>query len=424
MSDRVLIVGGGAAGLMAAGRAAECGARVLLVEKRATLGNKLALAGNGRGNLTNVADVEEHVRRLGPTGAFARNCLYRFGPQEAQAFWRGEGLPLVVEGDGRVFPRSGVAGDAVERLVAYARRHGAAVRSGAAVREVLVAEGRVRGVRLADGEEIVAESVVLATGGWSYSRTGSSGDGWRIAAALGHTVHPPVAGLVPLVTADAWPRSLQGLSLPDVALEARRNGREAAWARGGLVFTHYGLSGPAVLALSLSMARLLTQGPVDIWLDLAPARADDALADVLRRGAGTLRGALRVMLPRALADALLAQSALPADLRLAEMGARRRAEAVALVKRVRLVVERTRPLREAMVTVGGVDVAEVEPTTMASRLVPGLYLAGEVLDVAGETGGYNLQFALASGRLAGESAARGVCRDLARRGRTGSPHAT
>jgi len=404
---------------MAAGRAAECGARVVLVEKTPTLGNKLALTGNGRGNLTNSADLEEHVRRLGPTGAFARNCLYRFGPQEAQAFWRAEGLPLVVEGDGRVFPRSGAAADAVERLVAFVRRGGVHVRTGSAVRDVLASEGRVRGVRLADGEEIEADAVVLATGGWSYPRTGSSGEGWPIAAALGHRVHPPAPGLVPLVTGEAWPRTLQGLSLADVALSAGRDGREVARARGGLLFTHYGISGPGPLTLSLSIARLLAEGPLEVWLDLAPAESAEALAAALVRGRGTLRGALRAMLPRALADALLAHSgpaAGVADLRLAEWGARRAGEVVALVKRLSLTVTGTRPLREAMVTVGGVDVAEVEPTTMASRLVRGLYLAGEVLDVAGDTGGYNLQFAWASGRLAGESAARGACEQGEHRG--------
>ena len=413
---RLVVVGGGAAGLLAAGRAAEVAAgraEVLLLESTDAPGHKLALTGNGRGNLTNAAPVEEHVRRLGPNGPSARNALYRFGPAEALAFWQSLGLPLEVAPDGRAFPRTGRAADAVERLVAWCRRGGVTIRTGAAASALLVEGGRIRGVRLSQGGTVAAEAAVLATGGWSWPRTGSRGDGWRLAAEVGHTVHAPAAGLVPLVTAEPRPEGLAGVSLAEVAATAERDGRVLARARGGLLFTHDGLSGPAILTLSLHVARALAEGPLTARLDLLPGLSEPALDAHLREvatgaGRGTAQGLFQGLLPRALGQAVLAAAGLPGDLRLAALTARQRREAAATAKGWAIAVARARPLREAMVTVGGVDVAEVEPTTMASRRVVGLYLAGELLDVAGETGGYNLHYAFASGRLAGESAARAL----------------
>lgn len=418
---RVLVIGGGAAGLLAAGRAAQVAGEqgepleVILLEKTSAVGRKLARAGNRRGNLTNCAPVEEHVRHLGPQGSFARNALYRFGPQEVAAFFEELGLPLDVEPDGRVFPRSGRAADAVACLAAWCRREGVVVRTTAGVRRLVVHEGRVRGAFLIRGYVLEANAVILATGGWSYPQTGSSGDGWLLASEVGHKVHPPAAGLAGMETAQR-PIGLAGVSLPDVTATALRDGRVLAETRGELLFTHVGLSGPAVLTLSLRVARALAEGPLTVRLDLFPSLSDADLDALLRHaqaeaGRAMAEALFTGLLPRRLAASLVARAGLPVDLRAARCTVAQRAMAVAAAKRAEFEVARARPLREAMVTVGGVDVGEVEPTTMASRVAPGLYLAGELLDVAGETGGYNLQFAFSSGRLAGESAARAVLRE-------------
>jgi hypothetical protein len=410
MGERIIVVGGGAAGLIAAGRAAELGAEVLLLEKTARLGNKLGLAGHGRGNISHTGSAAEFVKHLWPRGDFLRNALARFGVDELRAFLAAQGLPTVAETDGRVFPATQQAADVVAALVRYGQSHGVVVRQEAAVAAVLVAEGCVCAVRLTGGEELPTTRVILATGGSSYPATGSSGDGYRIAQALGHRVAPPRPGLVPLVATETWVKQVQGVALADVGATFSHGEDLLAQGRGEMLFTHYGVSGPLILNLSLRLGETLAQGPLRLALDLYPDQSAAALAtalgaDLARSGKASYHTLVRRWVRGALAEVVVEQSGIPPAQPLSQFSAAQRQLLVGLLKALPLTITRARPWKEAMVTVGGVSTAEVVPQTLASRRVRGLYLAGEVLDLAGESGGYNLQTAFSTGWLAGESAA-------------------
>ena len=410
MNGRIIVIGGGPAGLMAAGRAAELGAAVLLLEKTARLGNKLRLTGGGRCNLTNTCPTREFPGHLAPHGVFLRNALARFDGADLRAFMAAHGLPTVAEADGRVFPADGNAHRVAEALRRYCIDGRVQFRYNSPARDIVVDDGRVGGVRLAE-HTLSADAVILATGGCSYPTTGSTGDGFKLAARLGHTVSPLRPGLVSLVTAEPWVRELQGLALPDVAaaLEAP-DGATLAAGRGELLFTHFGVSGPLALRLSLYLGDALRRGPLTLSLDLVPDLSADALdgrlrADLASAAKSRYHSFLRRWMPRSLAPAFAGLSEIPAERRCSELSAAERRRLGALLKRLPLTITRPRPLAEAMVTVGGIVCNEIVPQTMASRRVAGLYFAGEIIDLAGDTGGFNLQVAFTTGRVAGESAA-------------------
>ncbi len=410
MPDRVVVIGGGAAGLMAAGRAAERAARVLLVEKTGRLGQKLALSGGGHGNITHMSDVPSFLEHIDPRKDFLGPALRRFGPREVVAFFEKRGLPIAIEEDGRVFPASRNAHDVVAALRAWCLEGGVQFRFNSPVQEIIVRDGAVCAVKTADGKAISASAVVLAAGGMSYPHTGSSGDGYRLAGALGHTIVPPRPGLVPLVIQEAWCAALRGVSLKGVIGWMEQGGRRLAKAQGDIVFTHFGLSGPLALSLSLHLGEALEAGPVALWLDWVPSLTQEALEEFLMRraaeaGQGRLANALQAFLPKSLAEALMAECGLAVDLTLGQLRAASRRRLVERLKRCPLTVVGTLPLEQATITLGGVALDEVDPHTMASRRVRGLYLAGELLAVWGDTGGYNLQIAWTTGYVAGEEAA-------------------
>jgi predicted Rossmann fold flavoprotein len=417
---RIIVIGGGPAGLMAAGRAAEVGAgraEVSLFEKMPRAGTKLRLTGNGRCNLSNDCDVRQFLAHLSSTGPFLRNSLARFSVHDLRLFLLEWGVPTRCEADGRVFPTSDNAGDVLAALERYAREQGVALHCSAPVNEILVealpggaGQGkRVSGVCLRDGTIVAAQAVILATGGLSYPTTGSNGDGYQWARKLGHTIVPLRPGLVPLVTRDDFVPMLQGVSVRNVDGTLWQGERMLAHARGDILFTHYGVSGPLILRLSLRLADALVDGPLSLRLDLVPDV--DAVAldkrlqrDLSARDAGQFE-LLKAYVPRALVSVLLARSGVPRDYPRNQFTVEHRRRVGALLKNLELGIVGTRPIGEAMVTLGGVSTREIEPRTMASRLVHGLYLAGEVVDVAGETGGFNLQIAFTMGWVAGESAA-------------------
>ncbi len=408
--DSVIVIGAGPAGLMAAGRAAELGARVILLEKTAQPGNKLALTGNGRCNLAHEGDPADLIAHVYPDGSFLRNGLARFSVPELKAFFRALGVRTVTESDGRVFPASYDAREVTSALVRYGQAHGVEFRYASPVAEICAAKGQVSGVRLKNGERMPARRVILATGGLSYPRTGSTGDGLDMARALGHTVVPPRPGLVPLVTRESFVRRLQGLALYDVGVSVWRNTQMLAHARGDVLFTHFGLSGPLPLSLSLRLVDDLGNPPLRFCLDLRPTLTEEQLDEQLRselasRGRASYQTLLKDWLPRSLVGVFAELSGVPERHPLNQMTATQRRRIVHLMKSFDLTIVGTRPIREAMVTVGGVSTKEINPQTMASRLVGGLYFAGEVMDLAGDTGGYNLQIAFTTGRIAGESAA-------------------
>ena len=409
MSGRIIIVGGGAAGLIAAGRAGELGADVLLLEKTLRLGNKLRLTGKGRCNLTNDSPIDEFLSHLGPNGAFMRNGLTRFFAPELIDFLAGLGVPTVTERGQRVFPASNNAHDIVRALRRYCLQSGVQFRYRSPVAQVITKEGVVSGVRVAD-KVIRAERVVLATGGCSYPGTGSTGDGWGLAAELGHTVAPPRPGLVPLVTAGDEAARMEGLSLRNVRASLLEKDRLLASEFGEMLFTSFGVSGPIILTLSMTATDALSRGPLRLVIDLKPAldmgQLDARLQrDLAQLGKGSYRKLLGGLLPRAMVDVFIERSSIPADRWLSQFTAEDRRRAVGLLKSFELTVTGTRPLAEAIITLGGVSPKEIDPRTMASTLVKGLYIAGELIDVAGDTGGYNLQIAFTTGYLAGEHAA-------------------
>jgi len=414
MSKRnVIIVGGGAAGLMAAGQAAEQGAQVLLLEKMDRPGRKLRITGKGRCNLTNMTSREAFIEHFGPTGDFLRQVFYRFFNTDLVAFFEGLGVPTETQRGGRVFPVSERAEDVVDALVHWLVKRGVAVQTQTPVEGLLLQEGHVAGVETRSGQIHRGDAVVLATGGASYAATGSTGDGYRMAEVVGHTIVPIRPALVPLETAgDVAPR-LQGLSLRNVALHLLIDGEQAAEAFGEMLFTHFGVSGPMVLYLSRQVVDALRRGAdVVLSIDLKPALDEQELdarllRDIDRHGKRHFRTLLKGLLPSKLISVSIDQTGIPAHKVLHQITAEERDRLRAWLKDFRLTVTSHRPFREAIVTAGGVETTEVDPRTMESRLVPGLYFAGEVLDIDANTGGFNLQAAFSTGWLAGRSAASG-----------------
>ncbi len=410
---RVIVVGAGASGLMAAGRAAEAGAETLLLEKMSRPGRKLAITGAGRCNLTNVSPLADFIEHCGPNGRFLRQAFSQFFSSDLVDFFAARGLPTVTERGGRVFPASGSAKDVVETLSRWVAERGVKVRTLTPVKRLVVDGRRVVGVGLPRGRVHHADAVVLATGGASYPATGSTGDGYDLARSVGHNVVPIRPALVPLETAGRTAPELQGLGLKNVTVSVRVDGKKRAHAFGEMLFTHFGVSGPIILALSRMVVDALRWGDqVAISIDLKPALDDgelDArlLRDLAAHGRQKFGTLLKGLLPRKLIP-VCAQSVGVAQDKLAhQVTAVERKRLRVWLKDFRLEVTGHRPFEEAIITAGGVDTREVDPRTMASRLVGGLYLTGEVLDVDGDTGGYNLQAAFSTGWVAGGSAAAG-----------------
>lgn len=417
MAYDVIVVGGGPSGLMAAAAAGLRGARVLLLEKKDKLGRKLAISGGGRCNVTNNKPVDELIRHIPGNGRFLYRALSTFGPRDIIRFFEALGVPLKEEDDGRMFPVSDRAKDVVAALVRRVREAGVAIRLNAPVAEVRYEGGRVRGVRLASGEVFDARAVVVAVGGMSVPHTGSTGDGYAWARTAGHTVTELYPTEVPITSDEPFirDRRLQGLALRDVALTVWHptKGKPLVTHRGDMLFTHFGLSGPAALRCSqfVVKARKATGAEaVTITLDLWPDRPEEALLAERERLAGTqpkkaLKNALKALLPDRLVPIVLERSGVPGDVTCAHVSKAAWREVVHLLKAFPVRATGTRPLHEAFVTGGGVHVKEIDPRTMQSKLMHGLYFCGEILDVHGYTGGYNITAALSTGYVAGASAA-------------------
>jgi predicted Rossmann fold flavoprotein len=416
---QVVVIGGGAAGLMAAGQAAAAGAPVLLLERMARLGTKLRLTGKGRCNLTNTAEFKdflEHFDFLDDEPAshhFLRNAFARFFTSDLIAFFEDLGVPTVVERGGRVFPASSDAQQVAEALARFAREQGVQIRLRSRVAGLLCQDDFLHGVKLENGEQMMAGAAVVATGGASYPKTGSTGDGYRLAAEVGHRLIPVRPALVPLVVAGSEPKAMMGLSLRNVEVRLLLDGQEFAREFGEMLFTHYGVSGPIILTLSGPTVARLGRGRLEMSINLKPALSPEELDARLRRdldrfGKRTYRNLLKELLPQKMIDVVAARSGIPSDKPGHQITAAERLRLRELLHDFRLTIVGHRPLEEAIVTAGGVDTQEVDPRTMASRLVKGLYFAGEVLNVQADTGGYNLQAAFSTGYVAGRAAAQFV----------------
>jgi len=410
---RVIVVGAGVAGLMAAGQAAESGAGVLLLEKMNRPARKLCITGKGRCNLTNVALLADFIAHFGPNGRFLRQAFSRFFTPDLVAFFQELGVPTVTERGGRVFPASEEAQEVADALAGWVRGRGVTLRTQSPVERLIVEGRRVMGVQVSFEKPgfYRADAVIVATGGASYPSTGSTGDGYRLAKAVGHTIVPIRPALVGLETAgDVAPR-LQGLSLRNVTARLLVEGKKQAELFGEMLFTHFGVSGPIILSLSRQAVDALRQGQrVTLSIDLKPALDERKLDGRLLRdldahGKRQFRTLLKGLLPQKLIPVCLSQTAILPDKPAHQITSRERLRLRTWLKDFRLNVTGHRPLAEAIITAGGVDTREIDPRTMGSRLVEGLYFAGEVLDVDADTGGYNLQAAFSTGWLAGRSAA-------------------
>lgn len=409
---RCVVVGGGAAGLMAAGQAALAGAQVVVLEKMARPARKLAITGKGRCNLTNIATMPEFIGHFGPTGPFLRQAFHRFFTAELLDFFQELGLVTVTERGGRVFPASGKAPEVVAALLRWVDRCGVRVRTGVAVDRLVIDSGAVTGV-VCGGEVIGCTALILATGGASYPLTGSTGDGYLLAEQAGHRIVPIRPALVPLVTEGDWPAGTAGLQLRNTRVDLFIDGKKRAEAFGELAFMEYGLSGPVILTLSGRVVDALSEGrSIHMVLDLKPALDDKKLdarliRDFEQRRQELLGSVLRGLLPKELVAIALENVGLAADRLAGTIRSEERKRLRLWLKNWRLRIVGHRPLAEAIVTAGGVDTREVDPRTMASRLVCGLFFAGEILDLQADTGGYNLQAAFSTGWLAGRTVVGG-----------------
>ncbi len=414
-TNHVIIIGGGAAGLSAALFAMQAGARVTLLEKNEKFGKKLYITGKGRCNLCNDCDTETFLHNVPRNPRFLYSALKFLSPAALQALMNSLGCETKVERGNRVFPVSDHASD-VSRAFLNALR-GQALKLQAEVLGIVTEDGRVCGVQVRDGTGVrllPCDCAILATGGLSYPVTGSTGDGLRFAQTLGHTVIPALPSLVPLETKELWPRKLQGLALKNVCLTASIHGKIKYQEQGEMLFTHFGISGPLTLTLS-SVLATADWPQVQLFLDLKPALTAEQLdARILRDFAASprrqLQNLLPTLLPARLAELFPALCNVSAVKQPAQITAAERARIVSTLKALPLTITGTRGMNEAIVTCGGISTKEIAPATMMSKKVPGLFFAGEIMDIDAFTGGFNLQIAFSTGALAGDSAAR-YCKD-------------
>ena len=405
---QIIVVGGGAAGLLAAGCAARRGLDVTVVERNPRLARKVMITGKGRCNVTNNCTVQEFIAHVPANGRFLYSAVSAFTPQDTMALVEEQGLSLKTERGNRVFPCSDKAVDVVDALVSFAKKSGCRFRQ-ARVTGLRVEDGVCCGVELENGETLDAYAVIVCTGGLSYPLTGSTGDGYALAQQAGHTVVPPRPSLVPLEAADDWCAQLQGLSLRNCGLKVVDNtdGRTIYEDFGEMLFTHFGVSGPLVLSASAHMRDMAPQR-YTLWFDLKPALSPEQLDARLLREFEAHKNSdfgnvLTELLPRKLIPVIIERTAIPGNRKCNAITREQRLSLGALLKAFSVRIAGFRPIAEAIVTSGGVSVKEVNAKTMESKLVSGLYFAGEVLDLDAYTGGFNLQIAFSTGAAAGNA---------------------
>ncbi len=408
----LIVIGGGAAGLMAAGTAAERGLSVTLIERNDKLARKVAITGKGRCNVTNSCPLlNELISNVPVNGRFLYGAFSRFGTDDTIDFFEGLGVPLKIERGNRVFPVSDRALDIVDALNKFITVNGVKRKQGR-VTELIIENGAVKGCVTEDGKKYFADNVLIATGGLSYPATGSTGDGYTLAKQAGHTVTDLKPSLVPLECHEGWCTDAQGLSLRNVEIrvEDTKTYKEVYKDFGEMIFTHYGVWGPMILSSSSHM-RNMEKGRYVIHIDFKPALTYEQLdkrlqRDLLECSNKNLYNTLALMLPRKMIPIVVKLSGLNGNIKSNQVTKEMRSELVDLLKDIRLTVTDFRPIEEAIVTSGGISISEIDPKTMKSKIVEGLYFAGEVIDVDAYTGGFNLQIAFSTGNLVGNSVSK------------------
>ncbi len=404
----VIIIGAGPAGLLAAGRAAELGGKVLMLEKMRNEGRKLLITGKGRCNITNNATIGEFITHVFPNGKFLRNAFSQYYSEDIINLLEKYGVDVSLERGGRYFPTSNKAADILRALLQWVNELGVEIKTGYRVEKLLVEDNKIQGVR-ANGENFLAKKVILATGGKSYPATGSTGDGYELARRVGHKIEKPIPALVPVETKGSTAQKLQGLNLRNVKAVVWIDGKKAGEAFGEMIFTHFGLSGPIILTLSRIMVKALqNEQKVEITIDLKPALDEQKLDKRLQRdlnehGKKQLINIFRSWLPASMIPVFIELLQLDPEKACHQVSGKERKKIRHLMKNMPFEISHNRSFKEAIITAGGIPTNEIRPKTMESKIVSGLYFAGEIIDLDAETGGYNLQIAYSTGWLAGNS---------------------
>lgn len=413
MKTSLLVIGAGAAGLMAAGTAANESAETVILERNERPARKVMITGKGRCNVTNnCASLQELISNVPRNGRFLYGAFSRFMPSDTIEFFESRGVELKTERGNRVFPVSDSAADIVDALHGYAKSRARMIKGRAVA--LLIDGGRVCGVKTEDGDEIIADAVIIATGGLSYPGTGSTGDGYELAKQAGHRVTQLVPSLVPLEIHEGFCTDLMGLSLKNSAIKVvdTEKNKTVYTDFGEMLFTHFGVSGPMILSASAHM-RDMKSGKYKIYIDLKPALTVEQLdARILRDFSENTNknfiNALNSLLPKKLVPVVVKLSKIGMSTKVNQITKEQRRSLAELLKGLCITVTGFRPVAEAIITSGGVDVSQINPKTMESKLVEGLYFAGEVIDADAYTGGFNLQIAFSTGRLAGICAAEKI----------------
>ena len=404
----VIVIGAGPAGLLAAGRAAELGGRILILEKMRQPGCKLLLTGKGRCNITNKAEISEFIKHIFPNGRFLRTAFSYFFSTEIIQLLKRYGVESVLTRGGRYFPASENSADILNALVKWINELNVELRCGHRVEELIAEDNSIQGLR-ANGQIYKTNNVILATGGKSYPATGSNGEGYELARRMGHLIIKPIPALVPLETDGTIAQKLQGLNLKNVKATVWVNDKKIAEAFGEMIFMQFGLSGPIILTLSRhAVMELQKKNKVEINIDLKPA-LDEAkldnrlLRDLNEHGKKKIVNIFRYWLPASMIPVFIELLELDPEKECHQVSADERKQIRYLLKNLRFKILHHRSFNEAIITAGGISTREISSKTMESKLVKGLYFAGEIIDLDAETGGYNLQIAFSTGWLAGNS---------------------
>lgn len=404
---KTIVIGGGAAGMMAAYAAAMCGNEVSLYEKNEKLGKKVYITGKGRCNVTNACETQDLFINIVTNPKFMYSPIYTFDNNMVQSFMEEWGCPLKVERGNRVFPQSDKSYDVINALIRAMRENKVDINLDSHVSDILTENGHVTGVRV-NGCDIECDNVILATGGYSYPSTGSTGEGHTMASKLGHHITKCMPALVPFTAAEEWVKELQGLSLRNCGVTIYDGDHKIYEDFGELLFTHFGVSGPTVLSASSYAVDIIRKRPLRLVIDLKPALDEKQLdARILRDFEANINrkfmNSLDKLFPKSLIPVIIERSGIDSQCRVNEITRDKRQGLVKLIKNFDLTLTGLRGFNEAIITHGGVDVKEIDSSTMESKLIKGLYFAGEMIDVDAVTGGFNLQVAWSTGYLAGIS---------------------
>lgn len=409
----VAVVGGGPAGMMAAGRVAEMGAKVILIEKNESLGKKLLITGGGRCNLTNAEfDTRKFLAKFKDDGKFLFSAFSQFGVKESLEFFHKLGVETKIENEKRVFPVSDNAQTVFDALFKYMKKHKVEIILNSPVVDVPASKndkGKISGIKLKNGKEILARKIIIATGGTSHPETGSTGDGFAWLRKIGHTVIEPTPSLVPIAVKDAWVKKLAGLSLAGIKITTFQNAVKQDANKGKIIFTHFGLSGPAILNMSKDIGELLKYGEVVISLDLFPSENHGKLNAKLQElfkdeHNKKFKNSLNSLAPSALASAMVELSKINPDTECNSITREERLALVDILKSIPIRADKLLGADKAIVSSGGISLDEIDFKTMSSRLFPNLYLAGDILNIDRPSGGYSLQLSWTTGFVAGNSA--------------------